>query len=261
MGGLFVILLVLLLFLLDGDGYMITWFSSSLANYVPIVEQILSYLVIVGFATFAMNSEGIRRSEIGISRRHFLESLPLLAALGVATTLVAWLGNNWPKNSISTQSGLDLPLPVVIIIVFVVAVAEEYVFRGYVQVGTQRRFGVTAALVVSGIVFAISHIPTDIAAANVQTSASIGPALPSLLFAFTSRFAFGVMAFSAMYQLVGNMFITIFTHAFYDFSVVYYTPVGGSITVILVCLALPYVVVGLMQLRRAGRASIRWTLT
>jgi len=56
------------------------------------------------------------------------------------------------------------------------------------------------------------------------------------------------MAFAMLYQLTGNIFITVITHAFYDFTVVYYTPVGGSLSIVLVCLILPFVVVGLESL-------------
>lgn len=235
--------LIVLLFLLNGDAVVLSWLSSGITQYISTIEQILAYVVVAGFATIIMKSQGITWKEIGITRQKLFLSFPVLITLGVTTILVAWLGNNWPQMSESTQSGLVLPLSIVILIVFTVAVVEEYIFRGYIQIGTKKRFGVTAGLVVSAGVFAIAHIPVDIGAAGVSSTSALISLIPSLAFSAISRFAFGIVAFAAMYELTGNIFITIITHSFYDFSVVYYPPVGGSVTLVLICLVLPFVVV------------------
>ena len=243
LGGLFVICLILLLFLLNGDAVALSWISVGLGKYVSTIEQILAYIVLAGFATVIMKYQGISWREIGITRQKLILSLPVLLTLGTATILVAWLTDKWPQMSESTASGVSLPLPIVILVVFIVAVVEEYIFRGYVQVGTRKRFGVTAGLVVSAGVFALAHIPADFSAAGVGSFSAFTSSVPSLAFLAIGRFAFGIMAFAVMYQLTGNIFITIITHSFYDFSVVYYPPVGGSVTVVLVCLILPFVVI------------------
>ena len=256
LGGVFVVCFVILLFLLDGGVTALTWISSSIAVYAPIIEQLLAYLAVAGFATFAIKYEGITWKMIGITKRKFQDSLPVLAALLVATMLIAWLSHQWPQMSESTSSGLTLPLGVVIAIVIIAAVVEEYIFRGYVQAGTRKHFGIMAGLVVSSAVFAIAHIPTDINQAGINSISAFYAAIPTLGLSAISRFAFAVMAFAAMYELTGNIFITIFTHAFYDFSVVYYPPAGGSITVIVVCLILPFVVVFIMHgLRTASKVT------
>jgi membrane protease YdiL (CAAX protease family) len=264
LGGLFVVCLVLLLFLLNGGVVAISWISSSIALYAPIIEQLLAYGAVGGFATFAIKYEGISWKMIGITKRKFYDSLPILASLCIATTLIAWLGNQWPRMSESTSSGLTLPLGMVIVIVFIAAVVEEYIFRGYIQVGTRKHFGLMAGIVVSAAVFTLAHIPTDMNAAGISSSSQFSAAIPTLAFSAVSRFAFGVMAFAAMYELTGNIFITIFTHSFYDFSVVYYPPVGGSITVIAVCLILPFVVVflthGIQRTLKASKAEKIGTL-
>ena len=248
---------MLLLFLLNGDAVVLSWISTGLSQYTSTIEQILAYLVVAGFAAIIIKSQGITWKEIGITSQKLILSLPVLLALGIATTLVAWLGNKWPQMSESTQSGLVLPLPVVILIVFIIAVVEEFIFRGYIQIGTRKHFGVMAGLIVSAGVFALSHIPGDIGAAGVGSSATLVSLIPSLTFLALSRFAFGLMAFAAMYELTGNIFITIITHSFYDFSVVYYPPVGGSLTVTLVCLVLPFVVVFLTNAVRPKRIHSR----
>ena len=251
--------LMLLLFLLDGDAVLLSWISSDISQYVSTIEQILAYVVVAGFATIVMKSQGISWREIGITRQKLILSLPVLLTLGIATTLVAWLGNKWPQLSESTQSGLILPLPVVILVVLIVAVVEEYIFRGYVQIGTRRRFGVTAGLIVSAGVFALAHISGDIGAVGASSFSAFASSVPSIVFLAIGRFAFGLMAFAVMYELTGNIFITIITHSFYDFSVVYYPPVGGSITVTLVCLVLPFVVVFLTGAVRPKRITVLQT--
>jgi len=243
LGGLFVVCLILLLFLLNGDAVALSWISAGLGKYVSTIEQILAYIVLAGFATVIMKYQGISWREIGITRQKLILSLPVLLTLGTATFLVAWLSGKWPQMSESTASGLALPLPVVITVVLIVAVVEEYIFRGYVQVGTRKRFGVLAGLVVSTGVFAVAHIPADISAAGVGSFSTFSASVPLLTSLAIGRFAFGIMAFAIMYQLTGNIFITIITHSFYDFSVVYYPPVGGSITIVFVCLILPFAVV------------------
>jgi membrane protease YdiL (CAAX protease family) len=251
LGGLFVVCFILLLFLLNGDAVVLTWISNSISQYVSTIEQVLAYVVVGGFAAIIIKSQGITWKEIGITRQKLMLSLPVLFALGIATTLVAWLGGKWPQMFESTRSGLTLPLPIVILIVLIVAVVEEFIFRGYVQIGTKKHFGVMAGMIVSAGVFAISHIPADISAAGIGSSAALISVIPSLSFQAIGRFAFALMAFAAMYELTGNIFITIITHSFYDFSVVYYPPAGGSATVVVVCLLLPFVVVFLTNALRS----------
>ncbi|MDG6907612.1 MAG: CPBP family intramembrane metalloprotease [Nitrososphaerota archaeon] len=255
LGGVFVVCLFLLLFLLNGDGVVLSSLSADISQYVSTIEQILAYLVVAGFATIIMKSQGISWRAVGITKRNLYLAFPVLAALGVATTSVAWLGGDWPSMSLSTQLGVTLPLPVVILVVFTIAVVEEYIFRGYVQVGTARRFGVTAGMIVSAAVFALAHVPVDISGLGVTSSATLASALPSLSFLAIGRFSFGLLAFAGMYQLTGNIFITIITHSFYDFSVVYYPPAGGTITIVFVCLILPFIVVFLMQALRRPDSS------
>lgn len=247
-GGLFVVSLLLLLFLLNGDNIVLSWISSTLGQYVTIVEQVLAYVAVGGFAVIAVRSEGIRRREIGITGKKFILSLPVLIALGITTIAIAWYGNKLPHLSVSTQSGLSLSLPTVIFIVMVVSSVEEYIFRGYVQIGTSKHFGILAGIVVSSAVFAIAHIPSDISTSNPNSIADVFSLMPSLAFSAIGRFSFGLMAFAALYQVTGNLFIVVFTHAFYDFTVVYYTPVGGSLSIVLVCLVIPFVVVGFESL-------------
>jgi membrane protease YdiL (CAAX protease family) len=242
-GALFVVSLVLLLFLLNGGAVVVSWISSSLGPYVSIIEQVLAYLPVAGFAVIAVKYEGIRGREIGLTRQKFLLSLPVLGVLGFTTTTLAWFGNKLPQMSVSVQSGLTLPLGVVIFIVLIISIIEEFIFRGYVQVGTRRHFGVMAGLIVSSAVFALAHVPSDLNIANLGSGAAFYGILPTLAVSAVGRFAFGVMAFAVMFELTGNIFITIITHAFYDFTVVYYTPVGGNLSIVLVCLILPFLVV------------------
>lgn len=243
LGGVFVICLVILLFLLNGGVVALSWISSSISTYAPIIEQLLAYVAVAGFTTFAIKYEGITWKTIGITRTKLIDAMPVLVSLGIATTMVAWIGNQWPQMSESTSSGIVLPLPIVIVIVALAAIVEEYIFRGYIQVGTRKHYGVMAGIVVSAVVFALAHLPTDMNLAGINSSSSFFAAFPSLGFSAVSRFAFGVVAFAGMYELTGNIFITIITHSFYDFSVVYYPPVGGSFTVVAVCLILPFVIV------------------
>jgi len=255
LGGLFVACLVLLLFLLNGNAVILSWIASVLGQYVTIVEQLLAYATVGGFAVIAMKSEGITRKDIGITMRSFILSLPVLAVLGVSTITIAWLGSRLPSLSMSTQSGLTLPLPTVIFTVLAIASVEEFIFRGYVQVGTRKHFGLMAGIVVSAAVFALAHVPSDISTANPSSISDLNSYIPELAFSAIGRFAFGIMAFAAMYQVTGNIFIAVFVHAFYDFSVVYYTPVGGNLSILLVCLVLPYTVVGLESLAKGRKAS------
>src|SRR5208283_3029941 len=154
--------LVLLLFLLNGDAVVLSWISAGLGQYLSIVEQLLAYAAVGGFAVIAIKSEGIKRKEIGLTMNKFFLSLPVLLVMGITTAAIAWFGNKLPQLSISTQSGVSLPLPAVIFIVLVIAIVEEYIFRRYVQIGTRKHFGVMAGLIVSAAVFALAHIPSDI---------------------------------------------------------------------------------------------------
>ena len=244
LGGLFVIALVVFLFLLNGGATeLLTVISVSLSRYSSIIEQLLGYFAVASFATFAIKWERISWKTIGITKAKFVSSLPVLFALAAATFFVAWLGNRWPQQMVTIQGGAALSLPIVVFIVLAAAAVEEYVFRGYIQLGTRKHFGVLAGVLVSSIVFAIAHVPVDMATLNLNSSSAILAYLPTVALAMLSRFVFAVMAFAFMYEVTGNIFITIFIHSFYDFSVVYYPPIGGSITVALVCLVLPFVVV------------------
>ena len=145
----------------------------------------------------------------------------------------------WSQTFKNLQPGL--PLVAVAVSIALVAFSEEYVFRGLVQIGTTRRFGVTAGILVSAAVFALVHVPTDLPGINP----SAGPASAVLILGVTAigRFAFGALAFSYMYQFTGNLFITLFTHAFYDFSFTYLVVVGGNLSMVLLYLVLPFAIV------------------
>jgi membrane protease YdiL (CAAX protease family) len=237
-GALFVIALTLLLFLLNGDAKVLTWISSDLGQYVSFIQQMLAYVVLLGFGTVALRAEGITRKDLGFSRNNLYLALPVLLGFILGNYALVELGGGWSK--VFAAGDPPLPYGLIILGTILVAFTEEYIFRGYVQIGTKKRFGVTASLIVSAMVFSLAHIPTDLSGVN---PAVLGTEIPRLAVSIVSRFAFGILAFSYMYQFTGNMFITLFTHAFYDFSVGYLAPVGGTLTIILLYMLMPFAIV------------------
>jgi membrane protease YdiL (CAAX protease family) len=268
-GALFVVSLTLLLLLLNRDAVVLSWLWSSLGPYVGFIQQMMGYVIIVCFGTFAMRSEGIAWRDLGLTRNNFILALPLLLVFVAGIVLLVWLGGGWSQTFKDLYP--SLPLAAVAFSVALIAFSEEYVFRGFVQIGTRRRFGVTSGVLVSAAVFALVHIPTDLA--RINPSSGLASAVFVLAVAAIGRFAFGSVAFSYMYQFTGNLFITIFTHAFYDFSLTYLVVAGGTLSMVLLYLVVPFAVVlavyyaapfqGLHQspsrpvgtVRSAGRAS------
>lgn len=239
LGALFVVSLTLLLFLLNGDAKMLTLVWNTLGPYVGVIQQMMGYVVIICFGAFAMKSEGIAWRDLGLTKNNLLLASPLLVAFVAGNVLLVWLGGGWSSTFVAVTPGL--PLAAVAFSVALIAFAEEYIFRGFVQIGTRRRFGVTSALLVSAAVFSLVHIPTDLSSLSPSTGLSQIVELISI--SAISRFAFGALAFSYMYQFTGNMFVTTFTHAFYDFTLTYLVVAGGMISIVVLYLFLPYAVV------------------
>jgi membrane protease YdiL (CAAX protease family) len=238
-GALFVISLTLLLLLLNRDAMVLAWVWSSLGPYVGFVQQMMGYVVIACFGAFAMRSEGIGWRDLGLRRNDLILAAPILCAFLAGNALLVYLGGGWSQTFKEVIPGL--PLWAVFASIAIVAFSEELVFRGFVQIGTSRRFGVTYGILVSAAVFALVHIPTDLG--NLEPSLGAAGIIYALTLAAIGRLAFGALAFSYMYKLTGNMYITIFTHAFYDFSLTYFVLAGGALTLILLYVVLPFAIV------------------
>lgn len=238
-GALFVVSLTLLLLLLNRDAVVLTWVWSSLGPYVSFIQEMMGYVIIVCFGAFAMRSEGINWGDLGLGRNNFILALPLLLAFVTGNAVLIWLGGGWSQTFKSLLP--ELPLAAVAGSIALIAFSEEFVFRGFVQIGTTRRFGVTAGILVSAAVFALVHIPTDLP--GIDPSAGASSAVFVLGAAAVGRFAFGALAFSYMYQFTRNLFIIMFTHAFYDFSLTYLVVAGGSLSLVLLYLVVPFAIV------------------
>lgn len=238
-GGVFVVSLTLLLFLFNGDIATASTLFPALTPYQSYIEQILVYLVILGFGATAMKSEGFSFAGIGASKKHLATALPVLGALAVVTFGVSAANGDFTLAMGRLESGMS-PLVLLGAICFG-SFVEEYIFRGYVQNGTTRRFGVKAGIIVSAAVFALAHVPTDLSGLSPSSGASV--VVPFLAFSAIGRFFFGVVAFSTLYYLTGNFFLTFFIHAFYNISVFFLAPPDGSLVYRSVLIGVPYIAV------------------
>ncbi len=236
-GAIFVVSLTLLMFLFNGDLAGLSLFFSGLSQYQGYISQTLVYLAVLGFGAVAMKAEGLSWHAVGVSKRNLLLALPVLIVLVGGTIAIAIFTGDWTQTVGQWGSG---PSPIALLGAIVFAsFVEEYVFRGYVQNGTARRFGVTAGIVVSAAVFSLAHVPTDIS--GLGANSGLAYMIESLAFSASGRFFFGVLAFSTIYYLTGNFFITFFTHALYDISVVYLAPPDGSVIYRSLFIIVPYV--------------------
>ncbi len=249
-GAVFVVSLTLLMFLFNGDLTGLALLFSGLSQYQGYISQSLVYLAVLGFGAVAMRTEGFSWRTIGMSKGNLLLALPILLILVVGTMVIAVFSGDWGQAVAQLGSG---PSPAVVLAALVFAsFVEEYVFRGYVQNGTTRRFGVTAGIVVSAGVFSLAPLPTDFAGLNA--GAGLTYIIEFLSFSAVGRFFFGVLAFSTVYYLTRNFFITFFTHALYDISVFYLAPPDGSIVYRSLFIVVPYVAYFFL-LRRGGVPS------
>lgn len=186
-----------------------------------------------------MKTEGMSLRSIGASRWNLTMALPVFATLAAGTAAVAAYSGEWSRAVTRFGSGASL-LFLLTAVVFG-SFVEEYIFRGYVQNGTTRRFGVTAGIVVSASVFALAHVPTDLG--RMDLGSGFLSLVPFLTYSAIGRFFFGVMAFSTIYYMTGNFFISFFTHAFYHVSVFYLMPGANSFVYRSLYIVIPYVTV------------------
>ena len=233
-GGIFVVSLTVLLFLFNGDLSELAQIYAGVSQYQGYVSQSLAYVAILGFGIVAMKSEGLSWKDIGTSRREFMAAAPVLVALAVVTVAVAALNGN--LASALAESGPD-PVALLAAICFA-SFVEEYVFRGYVQNGTTRRFGVTLGILVSAMVFSLIHVPTDLN--GLDLGSGLPAAVQFVAYSAFGRFFFGVIAFSTLYYLTGNFYLSLFTHMFYDISVFFLAPPDGSFVYRSILIVIPY---------------------
>ncbi len=249
---MFVTSLTILLFLFNGDLTVINMMVGWLSQYQGDIAQSLTYVAILGFGIVAAKSEGYSLRKIGISKRQFGESLPAFMALALGTAAVAIYSGDWTLLTEQLSVGT---LAVLIATVGFAAFVEEFIFRGYVQNGTTRRFGVAAGIAVSGLVFALAHIPVDLG--SLDLGSGLLPVAASLAYSAFGRLFFGVVGFALVYYLTNNLFITFLTHSFYDFSVLYLAPPDGSIGYRLLFLGATYAAIIVMYGRKGFPSAIK----
>lgn len=90
----------------------------------------------------------LKARDVGIGLREFLFYAPIAIALGLALGFIHF------------HAGLPTPLRAIgayVFTLFFIAIPEELFFRGWIQNLLERRIGRTAALIVTAILFGLSH--------------------------------------------------------------------------------------------------------
>lgn len=203
---------------------------------VPVAEQLviqygLSILALQGFgfiivvlAFFAIEDRfdlvEIRWPTLADAGYAVVGILGLLGLLALLSAAYQAAGVETPTTSL-VEDGLqnpELALYLIPLTYLFVGPGEELLFRGAVQGMLREEFSATPAIVLASVVFAVAHTMNVFGAPLAQVGA--------YLFVI---FALSVLL-GALYELTGNLLVTIFVHGTYNavtFVALYFQATGG----------------------------------
>ena len=130
----------------------------------------------------------------------------------VGLSVVQWLGIPVAGNAVTEFPGLDLGTIVLVLIpisVVVIGPAEELLFRGVIQRYLEGGFERTVAIGLTGVLFALVHLPTTYLAD--PNPAAVATTLV-LLFGLS-------LVLSSLYAWTENLAVPVLAHGLYDASV------------------------------------------
>lgn len=134
------------------------WFEPAWPAHLSIFNKVL--LLDAGiYALVALRPlEGtgfdlrLRGRDVAVGLREFVFYLPVALALGLGLGFLHWHGWGAGVRPVLSQFALAW-----VFTFFFIAVPEELFFRGWMQNLLERRMGRTAALMVTAVVFGLSH--------------------------------------------------------------------------------------------------------
>jgi uncharacterized protein len=135
------------------------WFEAAWPAHLSVFNKVL--LLDAGIYAFGalrpMEGAGfdlrLRRCDVSIGLRQFLYFLPIALALGLALGFLHTHALTW-GDAVRLPGRFAFAW---VFTFFFIAVPEELFFRGWVQNLLERRIGRTAALVVTAVLFGLSH--------------------------------------------------------------------------------------------------------
>lgn len=191
----------------------------ELSAWGELVLYISRFALIAGITILILRIEGVRLSELGLSRRHVLPAIVAFAGLWGALNLVGVglavvTGNQWSISLIhETVNPQREPLPApwlttVLVQFLVVGLVEELALRGYFQtkmialIGDGSRRHVAFGIVVASVLFGVLHIPGAVAD---------GASIIEVSIIVASRAGTGLV-FGLFYELTHNVYFVALLH-------------------------------------------------
>lgn len=160
--------------------YLLTLILLSISAW----QTSMGWLAPVGLAVLFFGSiiiwriEGHRFIDLGFKKapnwsRYLAGGIIIGAAFPLLVTLVIWL-SGWAELSIEIQSGSVLISGIVVALIRagLIAFAEEVIFRGFFYRIFDLRYGTRIAIVVSSILWAVTHLP-DMMASGLSISSTL----------------------------------------------------------------------------------------
>ncbi|NVM54252.1 MAG: CPBP family intramembrane metalloprotease [Candidatus Helarchaeota archaeon] len=181
-----------------------------LHRYLSFFEHTIAvsilYVLITGITFFFAGTTKVSNSEMGF---HF-SYVPRSIAIGLLATsgfLVAVAAFQLPLNYTSL-------VEIVIILCFtlLIGLTEEAAFRGYIQANYMKIMPQMKAILITGILFAVLHVPSYIISGNIMNVIS----LPSLILVGL------ILGFIRV--RTGNLWGVIIAHATWDFYIFLFSP-------------------------------------
>jgi membrane protease YdiL (CAAX protease family) len=135
------------------------------------------------------------------SRKNLVHSIPVLASLIIGEIIIFALGGE--HESVDAVTIMLLPF---------VAFSEEYVFRGYFQNVIQKNNKWYVSLILTNIMFALLHVPSEIVN---------GKPLGEIIMSLASRFTGGSF-YSLIYLISYNLLMPVMVHGFHNLTLLYF---------------------------------------
>ncbi|MFX0124224.1 MAG: lysostaphin resistance A-like protein [Candidatus Hodarchaeota archaeon] len=125
----------------------------------------IGYVIIFIYIAAIILHDKVTPSELGCRWNHFALLIPILMVLILPSLIFQLIV--WSSVGSELLGGDEYPLAQTLYMYLVVGFAEEISFRGVFQTYMERRFGHQRGIVLTSILFTISHIPSHILGSGI----------------------------------------------------------------------------------------------
>ncbi len=202
----FIILLTLLGFMIGEKLVEEFVLPDPISFFDHMILSSILYVILLIFTLLYAKHANTSNYEMGWHASYLPKSI-IVGFLATSGYLIAVIAYQIPPNYTSAVTITEL-----LLFTLLIGITEESMFRGYIQANFQKGSSQMRAVILTGLLFSLLHIPSYIVSGNYMG-----------FFGLLSIFLIGViLGFTRIYT--GNIWGVVLAHATWDFYMFLFTP-------------------------------------